>query len=916
MLGKLFKGQNGATGSPTNSVPSTNSGTCNTSHNSYEDPYTREILYGTLNQNLIKPCHLNLRQFRILVCQDGGNLRTKQILFDSACENNMIPIWGTRTGVAKTQPKVFHSVSELNDYTFGCGLPSNESICTTKAHILPALNNDLVNGAQHSILISRLFLIIDEDNYVNNSDEGWKPKSALSIKAKNYLFSKDRVSSRFSIGLVVPLESLNDLHDVIFNNWEEISHFLIVLQNIIIKKLVAHLTENASFIVNKRIQLTSGILQNDHELGNQVFRLVKLIHYNSNLPKLINSNYLIRSSTRSSKYSAMMLNWVLEILNWLEFKDGKPTFNHPHLSQNTSLSVEHNSTFLSNIIALIIPLRRQLMLKPVSDSSDSKKKEVVRIVLMTGNPVVAKKLIFILNGFIPERESVASLDIPDYRSERNIASDAYDDIDQLNRSYGLDASKGDLHSIYSGDSVLEARPIPIRSPNLSRSVESSDNSPTKSFLIVKGWEIPNKSVTSTSGITNSNIETTSQNIPIKQKTTPGSSLSKSSSMAYLSSSLNSSLSSSQSSLSKWGGSFLDKWKNPTTPTTQSSMNVFEHNIDHFNSPIFGSLSKRSSVQSLRSPSPAIEYEDYGWPQTSLNSNSFQHKLSRTQSMYDLYNKNLFEENKPIDLNRTRTSIFTPLTESNVVKNIDTHNRDAIYKKCSFIMKSRIRLTSSREGVLEVEPIIFEKQEDLDNDGITITSSFSGGAPQELPVFKRKPLAPSVAFSDEFRPEFLLQSCPINPKLENQVMNAMKNDLLFNLSSKKYDKISSKTIFISLRAREVKVIEMATEGDHKEQHPSHEVSSLPSSYNLADSTPTEINFQRRPSAGQGGAGNSYKTTIRKVFSPHRSLGDKKLVNIIENTFHEINSLLINNKADSKTASDFNRLLSKCVADLLG
>ena len=51
---------------------------------SYEDSYSREILYGTHNANLLKPYYFNNQHFRIFLAQDGGNLRTKQILFDTA----------------------------------------------------------------------------------------------------------------------------------------------------------------------------------------------------------------------------------------------------------------------------------------------------------------------------------------------------------------------------------------------------------------------------------------------------------------------------------------------------------------------------------------------------------------------------------------------------------------------------------------------------------------------------------------------------------------------------------------------------------------------------------------------------------------------------------------------------------------
>lgn len=77
--------------------------------------------------------------------------------------------------------KIYHNASELNDYMFGCGLPSNETYSTTKIHILPTLNN-LTYGSNQSILITRLFLISDNnDSQIFNESfqSHWMPRPAL-----------------------------------------------------------------------------------------------------------------------------------------------------------------------------------------------------------------------------------------------------------------------------------------------------------------------------------------------------------------------------------------------------------------------------------------------------------------------------------------------------------------------------------------------------------------------------------------------------------------------------------------------------------------------------------------------------------------------------------------------------------------
>lgn len=59
--------------------------------NTFEDSYSREILYGTSDTLQLKPYQLNNKFFRIIISQDGGNLRSKQVLYDSAAQNNDNP---------------------------------------------------------------------------------------------------------------------------------------------------------------------------------------------------------------------------------------------------------------------------------------------------------------------------------------------------------------------------------------------------------------------------------------------------------------------------------------------------------------------------------------------------------------------------------------------------------------------------------------------------------------------------------------------------------------------------------------------------------------------------------------------------------------------------------------------------------
>lgn len=973
MLGRLFKQNNNTTQphSPHHQPPiqsSSNPTTPPALTSSYEDSYTREILYGTHNANQLKPYQFNSKLFRIMISQDGGNLRTKQVLYDSANDESNIysPTKSQsysclmqhqqqqqqqqqtqdfsnfkRPVLPKTMKsgKIYHNMSDLNDYMFGCGLPSNENHSATKLHVLPPLTNSMY-GPYPAVLITRLFSIsdgefIDSSLFSSTETKEWQPNPALAVKEssirkvslKDDTSKNNNVNSRFAIGIVIPLESLGSLIDIVFNNWHEIIHYTINLQKLIYKKLLVHLNQGLTYdsthnytgcqyLINKRIQFPNFILQHDNEIGVQKLKLIKTIHYNYNVPKLINSNTLMKSSVTKDlfQYNPMLVNWVLELLNWLEFKDGRYS--------------DHSNSFLGSLFAILTPFKKLLSLKPFYNSSCAKK-EVTRVVVMTGNPVVARKLVFILNGLIPNLQPVKISEV-DNLVENNANGEDHAVKPITIQKLGHDQKTQNQDHYHA---------LPPQPGSCTISESSSNNSLTKSTPSFKGWEIPNKGSTSIT-MDPCQVETTlssssATGIPIRGTSSPGSL-----SMAYLSSSLNSSYSSSNYSLSKLGGSFMEKWKNSFGSVSSTSAvalggsgiggttsggisNGFNNSANGSgqnhtttavtNGSYFDDLynfSKRTSPYSLRTPSPAVEFDEYNFSSTkpinivnnSLSSN-FQlqlsmtpSRLSRTQSMYDLYgnkpggmmnvmteeedmseaedihqksesnsstnsnNNNAVTGMLTLELKRTKTSVIIPLIQDNMIKNISEHNQSLIKEKCKLNMEHKLKMNRViDDNVLQVESPCIR----------------NGTSHNEHIVFKNKTLIPVVAFSDEFRPEFNVQSCPINPKLEQQVMAGMKQDLLFYQNNSNYDEIVSRTIFISLRAREIKLIEMNI------NNKDNKAFSLPSSptkqmTNNNGTTSTTTN-------------NTYKTKIKKIYTPTKNNGNKELINKIEKAFSEIGHL---------------------------
>lgn len=938
MLGRLFKQQSTPSlhsGQPL--LPSSHHPHASPIPNSYDDSYMREILYGTTDP--LKSFLFNKKLFRIVICQDGGSLRSKQVLYDSnnnstnsnissfnsnSSSNSINPILSN--GKSKKIPtQKVHHINDLNDYMFGCGIPTNESQSTTKLHILTNADHTTSNGGStspttrgsHSVLITRLFSFCEELPSSTSTDR-WNPTAALPIKEVTL---NRKVNSRFSIGLIIPIED-DQLSDIIIYNWNEISHFLIILQKLITKRLIFFLentqpttpnvsnvstsyfspqpsihgstvvgsvSNGGSFISNRRIQFPSYILQNEVEINNQLLKLIKLINYNYNVPRLINLNQIMLNPVITSTIS---YNWVSEILNWLEYKDG-------------------NISFLASLFSAVFSMRQGLKRKPLDGvDKGSKSRNISRIVIMTGNPLVAKKLIFIINGLIPNNTiktdivtkstTIVSSPSPSstigcIESVNDVSIDEEDTGDETDQySFdGLVSLRGlvppSLAAATTFSQTTSPKPIPIRQGSVTSGSMSSPDS-------IKGWEIPQSSFNTS--ISKPRIQTDTNVIPIVQQApVHRSSLSKSTSMAYLSSSLNSSLSSSVSnySLTKLSGSFLDKWKNfglggssVNNGNNNNSINssLGTNSSGNYNNIGFmengetpngfttvgfePNISKRGSIQSLRSPtSPAIESEEFFETYGNITnlSLSAQKNLSRTQSMFDI-NEGLtasvplphdspLTSYIPTPINRTRGSVFSK------GKNVDFKNQQLIKSKCLSIMSRDTQYKTLLNKTLIVEKLQLQ-DDDIDNS-----------------IGSRNGLLPNVAFSDEFRPEFILQSCPVNPKLESLVMNAMKNDLLFYQNNCGVEHVNSKTLFISLRAREIKTIEMSI--GSKEQELIPPISPINGTPNSGHSI-------------HSGKTNNYKTTVRKIFTTLKNCGNKESIANIERRFSELNDAFMGNRKE--------------------
>lgn len=871
MLGRLFKQQSML--KPPNPVQNGSSQPQLQISSSYEDSYTREILYGLVT--LKNTVHVaNSKKFRLVVSQDGGNLRSKQVLFDSAA--NVVHLPGAANSVFFALPdhkvlpsKQLPSANELNDYMFGRGLPSSESHTATKVHHLPLFSG---SGSLQAVLVTKLFLVTDKNGFLDLvpvEDPSWAPQAALPLKERLYSLGgtpgirdlKPSVNSRFAIGIAIPYSD-QSLEEVVFHNWEAITHYLIIVQKLVTKKLLAVLrcsTVNCicPYINNKRILFPTEVLQHDADLPAQLHNLVRLVQFGSNTPRLILASPLMKYSFDhpATRFKSIMVNWALEVTNWLELKDGRNPVSlhlHSNFSQHYNPpEPELSHTFLASLMALVLQYRGLLAQKPFSTVAGEK--EITRLVVMTGNSMVAKKLIFILNGVIP------NVEFEPYVSDSDYDRSLEDEDEEIHESY-FD---------YKPESRTESRTSEIRTPAESRIPENTSTTvsqpiPIKrggqladssdellSVLISsnKGWEVgkgtASVSFTGKPSLESSYISTpVTAHIPIHGKPL----LSTSSSMAYLSLSLNSSfsLSASNYSFSKLGGSFLDKWRSSLVHDPEPP-----------------ELLRKPSVLSLSSPSPLID-QDWGSPRKS--------RTSRTQHM--LGNMPKGTDMPLVGLKRLKTAVVVPLA-SDHVKLLDCVNQKTIQEKCSQIMNLKIEYSGG--STLEVQAV-------------------SG-----KPVYKQKPLLANAAFLEEFRPEYAVQLCPLLLKLEPQVLNAMKNDLIFFQNHCGLSRVTTRTIFISLRAREIKLMEMRS-GERKKVKTSPVAASPITSY-----------FQNDPER------LSYRTSIKKVFTPHQNAGDKHRIDHIEHVLEKITETVakINDEAhvNPRIKTHYNQLLSQAIRELL-
>ncbi|KAG7904295.1 hypothetical protein KL905_001645 [Ogataea polymorpha] len=417
--------------------------------------YNGSQLYGPGNTVPVATFRLSDKSSlcRLVVVQDSG-IRSKQTLFDSAL--SLRPGVSEASSPAYLNKSFHHPTSELAALMFGYyGILLNETISTTKLHYLPPLA-----AMPASMLVTRLFSVNSSFRLCEsgNGDPDWAPKPCVYSRSAPMC---DEAPTRMAFGLIVPIGRDQNAHEILTNHWPEIAGHLESTQKLIVAKLRA-LASLGRPCEGSKPSFPAGCLQKEPDLVHSLHLFVRSLVFLIETPRL----YVPLKQSDST-----LCRWAVAVATWLELKDGR----HPSLAllqapiqESQSTSPSHPCSpvvglkFLATLLTLILPHRREIVDGPLNYLT----RRSVRVVLVTGNPVVSQKLVLILAGIF-----------------------GYDHF-----TFFKSLEKDDDTDTDPGHSPTASKPIPIQRTAYHDDSSSESMSPEMTFSSgsTKGWEIPSK----------------------------------------------------------------------------------------------------------------------------------------------------------------------------------------------------------------------------------------------------------------------------------------------------------------------------------------------------------------------------------------------------------------------------------------
>ncbi|ESX01167.1 hypothetical protein KL918_002809 [Ogataea parapolymorpha] len=417
--------------------------------------YNGSQLYGPGNTVPVATFRLSDKSSlcRLVVVQDSG-IRSKQTLFDSAL--SLRPGVSEASSPAYLNKSFHHPTSELSALMFGYyGILLNETISTTKLHYLPPLA-----AMPASMLVTRLFSVNSSFRLCESGhgDPDWAPKPCVYSRGAPVC---DEAPTRMGFGLIVPIGKDQNAHEILTNHWPEIAGHLESTQKLIVAKLRT-LASLGRPCAGPKPSFPAGCLQKEPDLVHSLHLFVRSLVFLIETPRL----YVPLKHNDST-----LCRWAAAVATWLELKDGR----HPSLAllpapiqESQSTSPSHTCSpvvglkFLATLLTLILPHRREIIDGPLNYRT----RRSVRVVLVTGNPVVSQKLVLILAGIF-----------------------GYDRF-----TFSKKLEKDDDTDTDSGHSPTASKPIPIQRTAYQDDSSSESMSPEMTFSSgsTKGWEIPSK----------------------------------------------------------------------------------------------------------------------------------------------------------------------------------------------------------------------------------------------------------------------------------------------------------------------------------------------------------------------------------------------------------------------------------------
>ncbi|GAV56250.1 hypothetical protein ZYGR_0BB00270 [Zygosaccharomyces rouxii] len=529
------------------------------------------------------------------------------------------------------------------------------------------------------------------------------PNSGLVLITRVFFTDDPSWKNRLTVSLCVPTALLS----VIPEAWQHITRWLNQCQEIVLD-----IWNKSKSVKCKNYQ--DGVLPSNL---NIYFRyecdaIVQLLQSRL-IPCLRSFTKIPRMFLYPQNYQKFIKAWFKDIFNWIEIKDG-PRMN-----------------FLPALLGKIICDFKDCL-------NDS---ETTRIVVISGNMVVANKLLFIISGLLE----------PKYKGKIKFMSqsESSDNLPQHMLHHPLPKRDSFKRSHFSGSGI-----------NYTGNTYTTTN---------KGWEIPRNS-------SRNSMVSVSSNDQLAEVIQPSSLKSVSNSLHYLSSSLS----------SHNGSSSYGSWFSKITGS-QASPSIALKNIDQWDrisAPIGtpGSITNQQHVGRgggmglTPQPSPSIsEYEEFPWigtpssPRTGNDNNSNNNNNhNNTHSM-------------------ARSSVNgAPLGEIKMKRDCQRiDQRDFLDEAFSKICKPGVDLN---EGEYEVIP------------GDSRHAAFMQIDMDSQILRWEKPLELLPRYTNyltKFNHWFKLQGFPVGNEAESRVIYTMRKDLQVS--------DSSRTLLVSLRSREIKEI---------------------------------------------------------------------------------------------------------------